>query len=217
MEAHAPLGSEAAPLFPDRLVESVERVAARFVRTWGFTTVAMVSAHLRITAPSGLSHIALTRRALDAMPDLAWLDPSREWFTLLDRESPMRTAVEKIYDVAGDVGRTDTTLALGKRGSFGNAPARVVAAFVARLVARVATDSPAARAGRATRDEWILIDVLRHASGAVDLSTLRQATSRFVSPKVATRVLRSSPLFLRVGQGRYRLVGTSQRTPAPSS
>src|SRR6516164_4470649 len=80
----------------ERIASAVERVGVRFVRAWGFSTVGMVAARFRIVDKVKAPREVLARRALAALPGILWLDPTREWFTLLDCESAMRAAIEKV-------------------------------------------------------------------------------------------------------------------------
>ena len=199
----------------DQVAEAVERVAVRFIRTWGFTTIAMVSAHFRLLSRTSIPRASLARNAVGSLADLKWLDPSCEWFSLVDRESPMRTAVEKIYAVTGKFDQAEVSQALGKRHSFANVPGAVVQAFVSTLTARIAAGPRPSLATRLDREERVLVTLLRHAGGIADIATLqRAAAEHVVPPHVSARVLGASPLFLRTGYGLYRMVGTPARALA---
>jgi len=204
---------QVAALLPDRVSEAVERVAARFVRTWGFTTVSMVASRFHLWTRTSVPRASLTREALGEVPDVAWLDKDREWFSLADRESPMTRAFAKIRAIARTVDSADVALALGKGRSFGNAPAGVVRAFVSGLMTRAArrpTLDPTA-AG-VTRHERALVEVFREAGGTGEIKSLRElAAERGLTDAVVNRTLASSPLFLRAGHGTYRLIGVALR------
>jgi hypothetical protein len=188
----------------EQISRAVERVAIRFVRTWGFTTVGMVAASFRLCTPAPAPRTALTRRALAALADLEWLEPTQEWFSLLDHDSAMRAATEKILAISGRVETDELVRALGKRRSFGGAPPAVVQSYVAALSAR------AARLGRnasVSPVEHAVLEALHEAGGVADLGDLRRATRGALSVVELRRVLQASPLFLRAGRGTYRVVG----------
>src|SRR5262245_44664574 len=106
----------------EQIASAVERTAARFVKRWGFSTASMVAGKFRLLSRATAPREVLARRALSALPGVTWLDPAREWFTLLDRPSAVREAIEKVVAVAGVVERAELEEALGKRHSFGGAP-----------------------------------------------------------------------------------------------
>jgi len=195
---------------PEQISRAVVRVAIRFVRTWGFTTVGMVAASFRLCVPAPAPRTSLTRRALCALPDLEWLEPTQEWFSLLDLDSAMRSALEKILAVRGGVETDELVRALGKRRSFGGAPPAVVKSYVAALSARAAR--PAGNAS-ITADEHAVLEALHEAGGVADLGELRRATRGTLSDVELTRVLQASPLFLRAGRGAYRVVGFPTQPP----
>ena len=196
-----------APLLPDPVSAAVERVAARFVRTWGFTTVTMVGPRVILPWRSDLPRAVLVRDALADLADLEWLDPTREWFTLTARASHVRASIEKIYAVAGAVSQPELVAALSKRRSFANAPSPVVQAFVAAMSSRVRRARRPA-APRLTREEAILVALLRASGGQADIQSLvRRAEERGTPASLTTRVLKSSPLILHSWRGTYRLVG----------
>jgi len=208
--------TSAAVVTPDseRMDSAVERTAVRFVRTWGFSTVGMVAGRFRLLGKATAPRDVLARRALAALPDIEWLDPTREWFTLLDHESAMRAAIEKIVAVAGVVEREDLEQALGKRHAFGDAPPAVVRAYVEALAARVARRrTPLATF---TEEELVVLEALERMGGRASLPELREATR--LSPDALAHVLRSSPLFLRETRAIYRVVGASlwRTMPGPT-
>jgi len=213
---YAPLASSPAKRTrgnEETIARAVEMVAVRFVRTWGFTTVDMVSHRFRLTmAPTG-SRSVMAREALTRLSDLRWLDPARQWFTLIGRESPMQAALAKVVAVSGCIDRDDILLALGKHHSFGQAPNGVVRAYVAELVGSQAWARPSGggptSASALTREERVLVDLLRCTGGSATTELLRHEAARHsIAPEALKRVLWRSPLFLRMARGSYRLVGT---------
>jgi hypothetical protein len=190
----------------EQIDSAIERVAARFVRTWGFSTVGMVAAKFRLFAKATAPREVLARRALAALPDVEWLDEAREWFTLLDRESAMRAAIEKIVAVAGVVERHELEEALGKRHSFGAAPAAVVRAYVGALAARVHRRGPFDWS--LTPEELVILEAFEQAGPSLGLAELRAATRVCLPQASLAHVLRSSPLFVRASRGTYRVVGS---------
>jgi hypothetical protein len=190
----------------EQIGSAIQRTAARFVRTWGFSTVEMVAAKFRILARPSLPRETLARRVLAELPDIEWLDPTREWFTLLDRASPMRAAIEKIVAVAGVIERDELEEALGKRRAFADAPPSVVRAYVEALKARVSRSGDARAA--LTHEEHVVLEAFERAGGAATLTDLRDATRGRLLPDALARVLAASPLFLRSSRGAYRLVGS---------
>jgi hypothetical protein len=196
------------PSCPEQIGLAVERVAVRFVRTWGFSTVEMVATKFRLLLRAPAPRAPLARRALAALPDLAWLDPTREWFTLLDRPSAMSASIEKIVSNVGAVGLEDLEAALGKRHSFGAAPLAVVRAYLAALATRVARRGSLSPDAHLTTGERVVLAAFEGAGGVAALADLRAATHDRLEPAMLTRVLQGSPLFLREGRGTYRLVGT---------
>jgi hypothetical protein len=200
----------------DQIDRSIERTAIRFVKTWGFTTVEMVAARFRMLSRAPAPRASLTRQALRSLPDLQWLDPTREWFSLLDRDSAMRASLEKILGVVGVVEPDELALALGKRHSFGVAPPAVVSAYVEALSSRVSRQGFVSENAALTTEEHVVLEALRHAGGLADLAELRQATRGFISVPAMTRALQTSPLFLRVGRGKYRVVGAQSWPIAPA-
>jgi hypothetical protein len=203
------------PSGASRIGVAVERVAVRFVKTWGFSTVGTVAGHFRLPTRATASRSLLARRVLAGLPDVAWLDPTREWFTLLDRASAMRSAVEKIVSTAGVVDLAELELALGKRHSFGAAPPRVVRIYVGALAARVSRDRlfPGALL---SPEEKVVLGVFEHAGGTVTTEELREQTRHRLAPAALTRVLQASPLFLRSARGAYRVVGSPFLPPVPA-
>jgi hypothetical protein len=194
-----------------RIERAVEMVAIRFVRTWGFTTVEMVAQRFRLTTTGRAPRSVLARRALSGLRDLRWLDEEREWFTLLDSDSPTSIAFAKIVAVLGNVDREDLLLALGKRHSFGDAPERVVLAYLDELVSRhrrarvwsARTSSPSTP----TPEERMVVECLRDAGGAAEIAVLRRAAERCSIPANALmRTLSRSPLFVRVARGTFGLI-----------
>jgi hypothetical protein len=164
----------------------------------------------KVTAPREV----LARRALAALPDVVWLETTREWFTLVDRESVMRAAIEKVVGVVGVVDRAELEQALGKRHAFGAAPPAVVRAYVEAIAARVARrSSPVVLAP----EEQVVLEAFERAGGRASLSELRAATRGRLVPASFARVLRESPLFVRESRGTYRVVGSLPltRVPAP--
>ena len=192
----------------EQIGSAVERTAVRFVRTWGFSTVEMVAARFRILTKATVPRESLTRRALGALPDVVWLDPTREWFSLLERESTMRASIEKIVVAVGVVERDELERALGKRHSFGGAPPAVVRAYVEALSAHVSRRGRASLLAGLTPEEHVVLEALERAGGDADLAGLRDLTLGRLAPGALTRVLQVSPLFLREGRGIYRVVGS---------
>jgi hypothetical protein len=189
----------------ERIDSAVERTAERFIRAWGFSTVGMVAGKFRLLAKATAPRQVLARRALAALPDIEWLDPSREWFTLLDRESAMRAAVEKIVAVAGVVEGHELEKALGKRHSFGDAPPAVVRAYVEALAARVVRRGPFD--WTLTAEELAVLEAFADAGASLGLAELRVAMGGRVPEASLAHVLRASPIFLREARGLYRVVG----------
>jgi hypothetical protein len=195
------------PRSPEGPERAIELVAARFVRTWGFTTVNMVAWRFRLLSRTGDSRIVLARRALERLPDICWLDPTCEWFSLLDRDSPLKAAIAKILSVAGDVDRDELGRALGKRHQLRDAPPIVIQTYLTALLDQLRA-SPAIPA-RLSHEERALVAMLRAAGGSDDLPSLRrQVDAQSLEPLAVIRALHTSPLFLRTSRGTYRLVGS---------
>jgi hypothetical protein len=190
---------------------AVERTAVRFVRTWGFTTVGMVSQRFRLTTTTSEARREIAARALTRLPDLRWLDSDGEWFTLISRESPQKAALAKILATTSDVAREDLELALGKSHSFAHAPSGVVRAYIAELVANHGRSPSTARAARAsalTGVERVLVDVLHERGGQAEIELLRHETAHLaITGRALRRAIALSPLLLPVARGTYRLVG----------
>ena len=189
---------------------AIEITAARFVRTWGFTTIEMVAACFRLVRRSTEPRAVLARRAIERLPDLCWLEPTREWFSLLERDSPGKTALAKIAAVTTDVDGAELHLALGKRHAFRDVPHAIVGSYLAVLTRLASTSRPSGL----TRQEEALVRLLRDDGGNADAQTLR-ARAAALSFDVASisRTLRTSPLFLPAGRGRYRLIGSPRACP----
>jgi hypothetical protein len=205
-------GSESGPdvsrAGPER---AIEITAARFVRTWGFTTVEMVASCFRLVRRSTEPRAVLARRAIERFPDLCWLDPTREWFSLLERDSPGKQALAKIAAVATDVDGGELHLALGKRRAFRDVPPAVVDAYLAVLTRSPPTTS---RDDGLTCEETTLVRLLRADGGNADVQALRaRAAELSFDGASISRTLRTSPLFLPAGRGRYRLIGSPRVHP----
>ena len=197
---------------PEALAPSDERairsVAERFVRTWSFTTVEMVAGRFRPSRPSTRTRTSLVRRALALMPDLCWLDPTCEWFSLLDCASPATATLDKIESLAGAqrLDREELFAALDKRHTFRDVPHVVVQSYLSALLARPRAATATALA-RLSDEERTLVALLNSAGGSLDTETLRhQAAARGFDAATVMRALQASPLFLRSGRGLYRLV-----------
>jgi hypothetical protein len=201
-------GSDVSRAGPEH---AIEITAARFVRTWGFTTVEMVASCFRLVRRSTEPRAVLARRAIERLPDLCWLDPTREWFSLLERDSPGKQALAKIAAVTAEVDGTELHLALGKRHAFRDVPPAVVDAYLAVLTRLAPSTS---RQDSLTREETALVMLLRADGGGAEVQTLR-ARAAELSFDVASisRTLRTSPLFLPAGRGRYRLIGSPRAYP----
>jgi hypothetical protein len=193
---------------------AVDVTATRFVRTWGFTTVGMVAQRFRLTTTTNESRLSLTRQALCRAPDLRWLDPICEWFTLIECDSRPKAALAKILAVSGDVDREELARALDKRHSFREVPYDVVRAYLAELVSHHARVAAPRHAGGLTRVEHVLVDVLHERGGCADIHALRRDVKRrSITPAALKRTLSESPLFLRVAHGIYGLVGAGAGVP----
>jgi hypothetical protein len=195
---------------PETLAPSDERairsVAERFVRTWSFTTVEMVAGRFRPSRPSTQTRTSIVRRALALMPELRWLDPACEWFSLLDCASPATATLDKIVSIFGPIDREELFAALDKRHTFRDVPHVVVQSYVSALLARPRATTAAAGA-RLSNEEHTLVALLDAAGGSLDTETLRhQAAARGFDAATVMRALQASPLFLRSGRGLYRLV-----------
>jgi hypothetical protein len=199
-------GSDVSHAGPEH---AIEITAARFVRTWGFTTVEMVASRFRLVRRSTQPRAVLARRAIERLPDLRWLDPSREWFSLIDCEAPAKAALAKIATVAEDIDPAELQLALGKRHAFRDVPPTVVQSYV-EVLARVARPAGAAL----TREETALVTLLRDEGGDADVQTLRaRGADLGLDDAAIARTLKVSPLFLPGGRGRYRLIGARTTYP----
>ncbi|HSZ84314.1 MAG TPA: hypothetical protein VLA14_18640 [Polyangia bacterium] len=205
-------GSEPGPdvslAGPER---AIEITAARFVRTWGFTTIEMVAACFRLVRRSTEPRAVLARRAIERLPDLCWLEPTREWFSLLERDSPGKTALAKIAAVTTDVDGAELHLALGKRHAFRDVPPAVVESYLAVLTR---LPRPTSTRHGLTPEETALVLLLRADGGSADVQTLRaRAADLSLDGASVARTLRVSPLFLPAGRGRTRLIGSPRGYP----
>jgi len=201
-------GPDASRAGPER---AIEITAARFVRTWGFTTVEMVARCFRLVRRSTEPRAMLARRAIERLPDLCWLEPTREWFSLLERDSPGKAALAKIAAVTTEVDGAELHLALGKRHTFRDVPPAVVDAYLAVL-----TRSPpsTSRDNVLTREERALVLLLRAEGGSAEVHTLRARAAELSFDGAAiSRTLQTSPLFLPAGRGRCRLIGSPRGYP----
>jgi hypothetical protein len=190
---------------------AIEITAARFVRTWGFTTIEMVAACFRLVRRSTEPRAVLARRAIERLPDLCWLEPTREWFSLLDRDSPGKIALAKIAAVTSDVDSEELHLALGKRHAFRDVPPVVVDSYLAVLTRLPRSTS---RDNGLTREEKALVLLLRADGGSADVQALRaRAAELSFDGASISRTLRTSPLFLPAGRGRTRLIGSPRGYP----
>ena len=202
---------------------SVEATAARFVRTWGFTTVGMVSQRFRLTVTTDASRLFIARQAISRQPDVRWLDPTREWFTLIERDSRPKAALAKIFAISAHIDQIDRidridridqeelTRALGKRHTFRDVPSDVVRAYLTELIASHARAGTGRdfRAEALTLAESVLVDVLQERGGYAPLEVLRREVKRWsITAEALKRTLAESPLFIRVAQGLYGLIGT---------
>jgi hypothetical protein len=90
-------------------------------------------------------------------------------------------------------------------------PPAVVDAYLAVLTHQ---PPPTSRDDGLTREEVALVRLLRADGGGADVQTLR-ARAGELSFDVASisRTLRTSPLFLPAGRGRYRLIGSPRAYP----
>ncbi|HVU50291.1 MAG TPA: hypothetical protein VHL80_06375 [Polyangia bacterium] len=181
------------------------------MRAWGFSTVGMVAAKFRLLERATVPREVIACRALAALPDIEWLDEAREWFTLLDRESAMRAAIEKILAVAGVVERHELEEALGKRHSFGGAPPAVVRAYVEALAAQVLRRG--ALDASITSEELEILQAFDRTGPSLGLAELRLATRERLPEATLAHVLRASPLFVRASRGTYRVVGSFPAAP----
>jgi hypothetical protein len=198
-----------------KIGRAVERAAVRFVRSWGFSTVEMVASRFRMTTKATIPRASLARQVLVALPDVEWLDPAREWFTLLERESPMRAAIEKLMSAFPVIARADLEQALGKRHSFGAAPPAVVSAYVDALLGGVSRrGAPRGRAALGP-EELLVLRALERLGGHAAVALLRETTRGQLSPVALNRVLQTSPLFLHASRGAYRVAGSSAPPLSP--
>ncbi|HVZ75318.1 MAG TPA: hypothetical protein VHJ20_23230 [Polyangia bacterium] len=201
------------PTVSSSIAGAVETAAKRFVRQWGFTTLTTVAGSFRLTRRTLAPREVLARRALDARADVAWLEPTREWFSLSDVPSAPGRAAAKVFAVAGSVAPAELAAALGKRHSFGSAPPAVVDAYVSLLAAR-----PLAAAALEP-EEGTLVEWLRVLGGLAERRALfALGAARGLPRKILRQVLAASPLFLPAGRGVVRLVGASLAmlpSPAP--
>jgi hypothetical protein len=210
---------------PETLAPSDERairsIAERFVRTWSFTTVEMVAGRFRPARPSTQTRTSIVRRALAVMPELRWLDPACEWFSLLDCASPATATLDKIAALAGAQGidREELSAALDKRHTFRDVPHVVIQSYLSTLLARPRATTDAALA-RFSDEERTLVALLDAAGGSLDTESLRHQAAAFgLDAATVLRTLQASPLFLRSGRGLYRLVSVpvarTEVAPAP--
>ena len=211
VERHETIGAEAL-VGDDRAVAAC---AARFVRTWGFTTVEMVAGRFRPSRTSTQTRTSMVRRALAHLPELRWLEPTCEWFTLLDCESPATATADKIAAVANALDGDELYAALDKKHTFRDVPPVVAQAYVSSLLTRPRVPAEATLA-RLPREERALIGLLLDAGGASDTELLRRrAAALSLDAATVRRTLQSSPLFLRAARGVYRLAGAPLGPTAP--
>jgi hypothetical protein len=213
VEHHETIGADGL-LGDDR---AVALCAVRFVRTWGFTTVEMVAGRFRPARASTQTRTSMVRRALAHLPELRWLEPTCEWFTLLDCESPATATADKIAAVADALDRDELYAALDKKHTFRDVPPVVGQAYVSALLTRPRIPAEATLA-RLPREERALIGLLRDAGGASETELLRrQAEALSLDAATVRRTLQSSPLFLRAARGVYRLAGAPLGPTAPGT
>jgi hypothetical protein len=69
--------------------------AMRLASRWGLSTVGTIAARVRLEHTRPVSE-DFTRRALETLPRLRWLDDAREWFSLTDDASPLHANVHAV-------------------------------------------------------------------------------------------------------------------------
>jgi hypothetical protein len=157
---------------------------------------------------------AMVCRLLVALPQLRWLDDEMEWFSFVGDGSRLARAVGKVFLVCDRIELAELRRALDKGRPRAD---RVPRGVLERYLSEIADVEIAGRwLRRRTREppvpltanEVALVELLDRAGGEADVRSLRVgATARDIPAETIETLLRDSPLFLRAGRLRVRLVG----------
>jgi hypothetical protein len=137
-----------------------------------------------------------------------------EWFSFVGDGSRLARAVSKVFVVCDRIELAELRRALDKgRPRADRVPRGVLERYLSEIAdveiagrwLRRRTREPAAPL---TASEATLVELLDRAGGAADVRSLRAgATARDIPGETVETLLRDSPLFLRAGRLRVRLVG----------
>jgi hypothetical protein len=198
-------------------------VAIRLASIWGVLTAEMVADRVAILCEAPLT-VTMVKRLLVAMPRLRWLDDRQDWFAFTGDTSPLGEAVRKIFEVTDRVDQDVLMRALAKGASGRPAvPASVLCRYLFEI-AGCEFDGPHIRSraavsrGALTGAEATLVDLLRERGHQTDLSVLRQSCeARQVSWSAASRLIRTSPLFVRLPKNQVSLLGLPPAVTLPAA
>lgn len=192
---------------------TVTATAARLVSFWGLATTQSVIERVRVVKAFDTSK-AMVCRLLVALTQLRWLDDEMEWFSFVGDGSRLARAVGKVFLVCDRIELAELRRALDKGRPRAD---RVPRGVLERYLSEIADVEIAGRwLRRRTREppvpltanEVALVELLDRAGGEADVRSLRVgATARDIPAETIETLLRDSPLFLRAGRLRVRLVG----------
>jgi hypothetical protein len=207
-------GMEIAVSIKSRGVMATAAAAAiRLASIWGVLTAEMVADRVAVLCAAPVT-VTMIKRLLVALPRLRWLDDRQDWFAFSDDTSPLGEAVRKVFRVTESVDQDVLMQALAK-GSSGRAavPATVLRRYLSEIAA-CEFDGPRVRSRAAvspaalTDAESTLVDLLRESGRQTDLSALRRSCeARQLGWSAASRLIRTSPLFIKLPKNRVGLLG----------
>jgi hypothetical protein len=93
-------------------VGNIRNIATRLVERWGATTLADVAAALQEHGQA--IEPDLLRIVTESIPDFAWLDEQRGWFSIIGRRNRLMNHVEKILAVAGSISLGELRAGVGR-------------------------------------------------------------------------------------------------------
>jgi len=205
-------GAEIATTGPaQEIASAIISTATSFISWWGMGTVQSVMA--RVGTLKSAPHDAGTiRRVLAGIPQLRWLDESREWFSLRSGTNRLTILVRKVFTFVSRIARGELirTLLKGQIPGF-HPPAPVLERYLAdvadcRFEGEFVRPRPAEQALALTAAERVLIDALRAGGGELPMTHLKSNLRSELPPWKIRHTVDSSPLFLRSERGTVRLI-----------